>query len=63
MAKFMQHPNLRKELLATGDCLLIEENQWNDRYWGTVNGRGENRLGKNLMDIRDKLAAEKDFII
>ena len=63
MAKYMQHPDLRLALLSTGDSILIEENQWRDRYWGMVNGHGKNRLAIILMDIRNKLAAEKDYII
>ena len=34
---------------------MFEENTWGDRYWGTVNGYGENHLGIILMDIRAKL--------
>ena len=57
-AKFTQHPELRDKLLATGTRELIEGNTWGDRVWGTVDGVGENRLGKILMKIRDKLANE-----
>lgn len=31
----------------------MEENNWGDKFWGTVNGVGENHLGKILMRIRD----------
>lgn len=62
MSKFMQHPELRNALLATGESVLIEGNTWGDRYWGMVDGRGTNNLGIILMDIRNKLGAEKDFI-
>lgn len=55
MCKFMQNPNLREALLATGSSELKEENTWGDTFWGTVNGFGENQLGKILMDIREKL--------
>ena len=55
MAKFFQHPDLREKLLQTCCCPLFEENTWGDRYWGTVNGYGENHLGIILMDIRAKL--------
>lgn len=41
--------------LDTGNRHLEECNTWNDRYWGTVNGKGENNLGKILMRIRDEL--------
>lgn len=50
-----QHPLLRKWLLETGDAELIEGNDWGDTFWGTVNGRGENQLGKSLMRIRDAI--------
>ncbi|GAA6490738.1 hypothetical protein K280104A7_03020 [Candidatus Bariatricus faecipullorum] len=55
MAKFFQHPDLREKLLQTCCCPLFEGNTWGDRYWGTVNGYGENHLGIILMDIRAKL--------
>lgn len=54
-AKFMQNPELAKKLLATGDAELIEENTWNDTFWGVCNGNGKNQLGKTLMKIRDEL--------
>ncbi|CUX25323.1 NADAR family protein [Clostridium sp. C105KSO13] len=57
-AKFLQHPELMQALLATGDTLLIEGNTWGDRFWGCVDGFGENHLGNILMDIRGKLNAE-----
>lgn len=43
---------LRAELLATGEAELIEGNYWNDTFWGVCRGRGENWLGKLLMEIR-----------
>lgn len=52
-AKFNQHEDLRKRLLATGDMILEEGNDWGDFYWGKVNGIGENNLGKLLMDLRE----------
>jgi ribA/ribD-fused uncharacterized protein len=53
-AKFEQHPDLKEQLLATGDAYLEEGNTWNDRCWGVCNGVGENNLGKILMRIRDE---------
>lgn len=53
--KFMRNADLRARLLATGDAHLEEGNTWGDRVWGTVDGVGENRLGKILMKIRDEL--------
>lgn len=54
-AKFEQNEDLKMKLLATGDEYLEEGNSWGDRIWGTVNGVGENRLGKILMKRRDEL--------
>lgn len=50
--KFHQHEHLKKDLLATGDAILIEGNWWGDRFWGVYNGVGENHLGKILMKVR-----------
>lgn len=55
-AKFVQNPDLAQKLLDTGDAILIEGNTWGDRFWGTVNGEGENWLGKILMEVRDGLS-------
>ncbi len=54
-AKFSQHPELAQKLLATGDKYLEETNQWNDPYWGVYQGKGENVLGKLLMETRTRL--------
>jgi ribA/ribD-fused uncharacterized protein len=58
-AKFNQHPELMEKLLATGDDVLVEGNDWGDRFWGKVkreNGlwMGENWLGKILMEVREE---------
>lgn len=45
---------LQSNLLATGDAELQEGNWWGDAYWGTVNGVGENHLGKILMRVRSE---------
>lgn len=55
MAKFTQNEDLREKLVATGDKYLEEGNTWGDKIWGTVNGQGQNMLGKILMGIRAKL--------
>ncbi len=55
LAKFTQNEDLRKKLLATGDEHLEEGNTWGDRIWGTVNGKGQNNLGKILMRVREEL--------
>ncbi len=46
------HPELLALLLATGEMELVEDNDWDDTYWGVCNGVGENNLGKLLMKIR-----------
>lgn len=52
--KFTQ-PNLTHLLLETGDAELIEGNTWGDTYWGVCNGKGQNKLGNLLMDLRQNL--------
>lgn len=47
------NPDLKVRLLRTGTHELVEENTWNDTFWGTCNGVGENKLGKLLMKIRE----------
>lgn len=55
--KFRQHPALAIQLIATGDAILQEGNTWNDTYWGVSlkTGRGKNRLGGILMQLRKEL--------
>lgn len=66
--KFKQNPNLQKKLLLT-EGKIEEKNTWNDTFWGTYKGIGDNNLGKILMDVRTELNPEKkqnqeyDFII
>ena len=58
-AKFEQHPELRALLLATAPAKLVEHTE-NDAYWGDGgNGKGKNRLGYLLMELREQLAIEK----
>lgn len=47
-------------LLRTGDAMLIEGNDWGDRYWGVCNGQGANMLGQLLMDVRAERRARGD---
>lgn len=58
LAKFSQNEELKEKLLLTGECALEEGNTWGDKVWGTVNGEGENKLGKILMKIREELRHE-----
>lgn len=56
MAKFTQNLLLKEKLLATGTEKLVEGNNHGDKIWGCVNGEGENRLGKILMQVREEIA-------
>lgn len=48
-------PYFKNLLLETKDIELVETNWWGDTYWGVCRGKGENRLGKMLMQIRSEL--------
>ena len=54
-SKFTQNPELKAKLIATGDTELIEGNNWNDRFCGVSRGKGQNHLGKLLMEVRAEL--------
>lgn len=54
-AKFTQNHSLRQQLLSTGTRHLEEGNNHGDTFWGTVNGEGENMLGKILMEVRKEV--------
>ena len=45
----------RKKLLATGDAVLIEGNDWGDKFWGVYRGQGENHLGRLIMEVRNEI--------
>jgi hypothetical protein len=53
--KFTNHKELKEKLLATGDAYLEETNTWNDTFWGVCKGKGQNHLGKILMEVRQEL--------
>lgn len=53
-AKFTQNKELAKQLMAVTEP-IIEENFWNDTFWGVCHGRGENHLGRLLEEIRQEL--------
>lgn len=57
-AKFKNNPDLRRRLSDTYPKQLIEGNNWNDTFWGCVNGEGSNFLGRILMIIRDEIILE-----
>jgi ribA/ribD-fused uncharacterized protein len=70
-AKFTQHEDLKKFLLATGDKIIVEASP-TDCIWGIgvycddpgitdpVNWRGTNWLGEAIMKVRDVLREEKE---
>jgi ribA/ribD-fused uncharacterized protein len=54
-AKFSQHDDIRRVLLATGDAHLVEHTG-NDAFWGDGgDGSGRNMLGRILMEVREEL--------
>lgn len=53
-AKFTQNKELAKQLIAVTEP-IIEENFWNDTFWGVCHGQGENHLGRLLEEIRQEL--------
>ena len=58
-AKFSQNEDLKEKLLATGNEHLEEGNTWGDKIWGTVNGEGQNNLGRILMRVREDLKSQE----
>ena len=55
--KFAVEP-MRSKLLDTGDAYIEETNWWGDQYWGVFRGKGLNRLGYLLMQVREELRDE-----
>lgn len=53
LEKFAPGTKLRRKLCETSGRKLVEGNNWGDRFWGVVNGKGQNYLGRILMAIRD----------
>ncbi len=54
-------PEYREKLWATRGLELVEGNVWHDKFWGVCiceecGSKGENQLGKLLMEIREELA-------
>ena len=49
--KFTQNPELMEKLRKINGP-IVEENTWNDTFWGICNGYGANNLGKILEAIR-----------
>lgn len=58
--KFRQNEDLKKELLSTGKCLIVEA-AFTDSFWGCgPDMKGENNLGKILMKIRSEIREEME---
>ena len=54
-SKFIQHSELRQQLIDTRDRKLIEHTPY-DSYWGDGgDGSGKNRLGELLMRLREEM--------
>jgi ribA/ribD-fused uncharacterized protein len=57
-------PTLKEMLIMTGDVEIIEGNWWHDVFWGQCTcekcaGKGKNKLGKLLMEVRSELNGTK----
>lgn len=52
--KFVANSPLGQLLDGTLGAELIEGNNWKDTYWGVCHGKGQNNLGKLLMQIREE---------
>jgi ribA/ribD-fused uncharacterized protein len=65
--KFSLYKDLEEKLLATRDDVLIEGNTWHDNHFGVCccdkcKGKGENKLGELLMQVRAEKLAEKKIM-
>jgi ribA/ribD-fused uncharacterized protein len=59
--KFKRNPDLWERLAQTENAELVEGNHWHDDFWGVCSCegcshvKGQNNLGKILMEIRAEL--------
>lgn len=60
-AKFSPRGALAERLAATEGIELVEGNTWGDTYWGECRGKGENNLGKLLMQVRYELLSDRQM--
>lgn len=59
--KFTQHEVLKEKLISTDGKILKENNPY-DEYWGIgKKGKGKNKLGVLLMELRSNLIDKKSF--
>lgn len=59
LQKFQSYSDLGDQLLATGDRTIVEENDWNDTFWGVCDGQGSNHLGKILMRVQERVCESR----
>ncbi len=59
-AKFMQNPQLKIKLEATGNTILIAGSSKKETFWGRnlYTGQGENQLGMLLMKLRSEFVGK-----
>ena len=69
-AKFSQNPDMKEQLLATGDTIMVEASPM-DKIWGIgrkasdplarkiAQWKGLNLLGRVLMQVRETLREEQ----
>jgi len=57
-AKFQHNSQLRQQLLEVTEP-IVEDNTWNDTYWGKCNGKGANKLGEILERVRDEFMEQE----
>ena len=57
-AKFSQNEDFKALLLQVKEP-IVEDNTWNDTYWGVCNGVGKNKLGKILEKIKMEFENER----
>jgi len=61
MRKMILHPHPHHLLMTSGDCLIVEDSPY-DWYWGCGrDGKGRNRLGEILMEVREEIRKGRFF--
>ena len=57
--KARQHEEMKEALLRTGEALIVEK-AITDDYWGYgADGKGNNMLGRVLMEVRDAIKEDR----